>query len=213
MTVANHHIVTGSKAGHILAERVKDGITWQARISQDRGRLEVIGRVPASAVETEIRPLTEAELLELLGEAPHPVAEDTRRKRTGGHDEARSGGRRLQLRARDSVQHEVADGAPRLPPLEAVPGGDPFGPGGRVEILQGREPVEARDAVAGLAAAIGVEEVVGEGRRVPLGEAQLSEPLLRLHAGGQPRRRRPAPAARRSTPGGHGGGRPDRAAR
>jgi hypothetical protein len=52
--------------GQVLSERVKNGIRWQARISADRGRLEVVGLVPPSAVLTEVEPLTERELRELL---------------------------------------------------------------------------------------------------------------------------------------------------
>ncbi len=52
----------------VLSERTsRDGkVQWQARRSTDRGRLEVVGIVAASAEPTIISPLTEAELLELL---------------------------------------------------------------------------------------------------------------------------------------------------
>lgn len=55
-------------AGTVLASRRKGAVDWQARISQDRGRLEVVGLVPASPVAITIEPLTNQELLELLGE-------------------------------------------------------------------------------------------------------------------------------------------------
>lgn len=55
-------------AGLVLAERYKGVVRWQARISADRGRLEVVGLVPASTEPTEIEPLNERELRELLGE-------------------------------------------------------------------------------------------------------------------------------------------------
>lgn len=55
-------------AGTVLASRRKGSVTWQARISIDRGRLEVVGIVPASAAPTTIEPLDERELRELLGE-------------------------------------------------------------------------------------------------------------------------------------------------
>jgi hypothetical protein len=55
-------------AGTVLAARGKGAVTWQARISHDRGRLEVVGIVPASAMATVIEPLDERELRELLGE-------------------------------------------------------------------------------------------------------------------------------------------------
>ncbi len=54
-------------AGTILATRQKGAITWQARISADRGRLEVVGIVQPSATTTVISPLDERELRELLG--------------------------------------------------------------------------------------------------------------------------------------------------
>jgi len=58
--------------GVILAQRVsRDGkVTWQARRSPDRGRLQVVGIVAPSAEPTEIEPLTDAELRELLTSAP-----------------------------------------------------------------------------------------------------------------------------------------------
>lgn len=58
-------------AGTILAERHKGAVVWQARISQDRGRLEVVGIVPASTTETVIEPLTEPELRQLLDDTSH----------------------------------------------------------------------------------------------------------------------------------------------
>ena len=56
----------------VLAERLsRNGqVRWQARRSQDRGRLIVVGVVAASNTETLVEPLNERELLELLeGEA------------------------------------------------------------------------------------------------------------------------------------------------
>ena len=55
-------------AGEVIAERTKGTVRWQARVSRDRGRLEVVGLVPASDTGMEIEPLTAHELLELLGE-------------------------------------------------------------------------------------------------------------------------------------------------
>ncbi|MCC7034016.1 MAG: hypothetical protein IT179_14430 [Acidobacteria bacterium] len=54
--------------GHVLSTRTKGAVTWQARISHDHGRLEVVGLVPASTEPTTIEGLTEPELRELLGE-------------------------------------------------------------------------------------------------------------------------------------------------
>lgn len=60
--------MTARTPGTVLASRCKGDVTWQARISVDRGRLEVIGIVPASPAATVITPLDEQELRELLGE-------------------------------------------------------------------------------------------------------------------------------------------------
>lgn len=55
----------------VLSERLsRDGrVRWQARRSQDRSRLIVVGVVAPSTTETHVEPLNERELLELLGEA------------------------------------------------------------------------------------------------------------------------------------------------
>ena len=55
-------------AGRILSERTKGCVRWQARVSNDRDRLEVVGIVPASFEPTVIEPLNERELRELLAE-------------------------------------------------------------------------------------------------------------------------------------------------
>jgi hypothetical protein len=60
--------MTPRAPGSVLASRQKGTVVWQARISTDRGRLEVVGLVPASRTPTVIEPLDERELLELLGE-------------------------------------------------------------------------------------------------------------------------------------------------
>ncbi len=56
----------------VLAERRShDGlVTWQARRSGDRGRLEVVGIVAPSDMPTVIEPLNERELRGLLEGAP-----------------------------------------------------------------------------------------------------------------------------------------------
>lgn len=61
--------MSSSQPGRILAERTKGPVLWRAQISDDRGRLEVVGVVPPSATPTTIEPLTEPELRELLGES------------------------------------------------------------------------------------------------------------------------------------------------
>jgi hypothetical protein len=53
----------------ILAERTApDGIRWQARVSADRARLEVVAIVPASVEPTVVTLLSDRDLRELLAE-------------------------------------------------------------------------------------------------------------------------------------------------
>lgn len=54
----------------VLNEVHRDGVVWQARRSADRGRLEVVGIVPASSTPVEIEPLTEPQLRALLEGLP-----------------------------------------------------------------------------------------------------------------------------------------------
>ena len=84
----------------------------------------------------------------------------------GGHDQPgvlRRGG---ELRVADRGQRQVAERAASLPALVARLGHDTLRARSRVEVGQAREPVDAREAVAGLAARLGVHEVVGQGLRV-----------------------------------------------
>lgn len=60
-------ISAARQPGHVLAARQKGPVTWLARISTDRGRLEVVGIVPPSTTATTIEVLTEPELRQLLG--------------------------------------------------------------------------------------------------------------------------------------------------
>src|SRR4051812_12560876 len=57
----------------VLNERQSpDGhVTWQARVSDDRGRLQIVAIVAPSATATIVEPLNDAELRELL--APSTV--------------------------------------------------------------------------------------------------------------------------------------------
>ena len=59
-------------SGVVLSERTSrcGRVTWQARRSADRGRLEVVGIVAPSALPTVIEPLMEVELRELLTGLP-----------------------------------------------------------------------------------------------------------------------------------------------
>lgn len=61
---------TDSIESVVLARRrVSDRVTWEARRSTDRGRLEVVAVVSARGPEqVEVQMLSEAELKALLGE-------------------------------------------------------------------------------------------------------------------------------------------------
>ena len=85
-------------------------------------------------------------------------------------------GRVRQLSVDDASQRDVAERSPTLPALEAGLGGRPLWPGGRVELRQGREPADSRDAVPPLAPRVGVQEMVGENSRVRVVEAERSQP-------------------------------------
>jgi len=69
--------VASVSQSNVIAERVsRDGLVrWVARIGADRGRLEVVGIVAPSATSTEIEPLTDDELRELLNASPLDHAE------------------------------------------------------------------------------------------------------------------------------------------
>lgn len=56
--------------GQVLAQRRKGVVVWQARISADRHRLEVVGLIPPSPVMTTIEPLNARELQALLDGEP-----------------------------------------------------------------------------------------------------------------------------------------------
>ena len=53
---------------------------------------------------------------------------------------------------------------------------DALGPGARVELGQGGDPVDPRGAVALAAPGVGVGEVVGQDPRLSLGEAKRLQP-------------------------------------
>ena len=98
------------------------------------------------------------------GEPADPVAECAGREAPSGDDDARPLGRIGERRAHDLLEHEVAERAAPVPALEAFPGLDENGAGGRVEVER-REPVDSREAVPGLAAPLGVREVGDESDR------------------------------------------------
>ena len=71
-----------------------------------------------------------------------------------------------KLRLDDRGECEVAERATPVPALVAALCDLDLRPRGRVEIRQGRKPVDAREPVPGPAPPLGVEEVVGERLRV-----------------------------------------------
>jgi hypothetical protein len=84
----------------------------------------------------------------------------------GGDDHARPLGRIDQLRLDDGRERQVAERSAPVPTLVAALGDLDRGLRVRVEVSEGREPVDAREAVSLAPAALRVEEVVGELARV-----------------------------------------------
>jgi hypothetical protein len=63
-------------ASNVLAARpAAGGVVWQARVSADRSRLEVVAIVPASATPAVVERLSDSDLKELLAQAPAPQSE------------------------------------------------------------------------------------------------------------------------------------------
>jgi hypothetical protein len=83
-----------------------------------------------------------------------------------GDDHARPLRRIGKLCLDDRRQCQVAERAVPVPALVAALSDLDLGPGGRIEIRQGRQPVDARESVTGATAALRVEEMVGERLRV-----------------------------------------------
>jgi len=79
-----------------------------------------------------------------------------------GNDHARPFRRIGKLSLHDCGESQVAQRAAAVPALVPALGDLDLGPRRRVEIRQRREPVDARETVAGAATPLGVEEVVGE---------------------------------------------------
>src|SRR5205823_1432117 len=132
-----------------------------------------------------------------LGEAPHPRAEHSGREGLLADDDPRTLGRVGELRAYDPVEHEVAERPTRMPPLERAFCLDDLRAGGRVD-LERLEPLDPGEAVAELAAPLGLREMGVEPLRVVLREAARPQPLERLvrphvAARARPRRRPRAP--------------------
>jgi len=89
----------------------------------------------------------------------------------------------LELSCADGRQCQVAERATALPTLVAGLGDDTLGLSRRIETAQALEPVDTREPVSPLAAALRVEKVVGKCAGVLFGETERADPLLDLHGG------------------------------
>ena len=90
-------------------------------------------------------------------------------------------GRVLELAITDCGEGQIAERASSFPALVASLRDHALGLGDRIEPIERLEPVDARQAVAALAPAFGIEEVLGQRSRVLLGEAERADSLLDLH--------------------------------
>ena len=126
-----------------------------------------------------------------LGEPSNPVAEVAGRERIGC-DHSHGPRFRVDQLGADLREHEVAEGAARLPEVEAGVARRLDGPRRRLELLR-LEPLDPRVAVPELAALLGVVEVGEERLDVVRPEPERREAtprFVRLHADARPRRRR-----------------------
>jgi hypothetical protein len=83
--------------------------------------------------------------------------------------------RRLDLGRADLREGQVAERAAAVPALVAFRGQQLLRLGGGVDGL-GLQPFDPSEAVSLLAPSLGIEEVVGERLRLPLGEAEGTQP-------------------------------------
>ena len=103
-----------------------------------------------------------------------------------------------ELRIADRRKREIAEGTVAVPALVAGLGVEPLRPRVRLQVAERLEPVDPAEPVAELAARLGVEEVLAEGRRVGLGEPERGDPLLRPHGGVAAHIAAPAPTTKGS---------------
>ena len=83
--------------------------------------------------------------------------------------------RRLDLGRADRCERQVAEGAASVPALVSLFREQPLRLSGRIDVL-GLQPLDPGEAVPLLAPPFGVKEVVGEGLRLALGEAEGAQP-------------------------------------
>jgi hypothetical protein len=95
-------------------------------------------------------------------------------------DQPRGLGRILELAVADRGERQIAERAASFPALETRLRDDTFRLGFRVQAVERLQPVDAGKTVAALAAAFGVEEMVGERPRVLVGEAERAQPTERI---------------------------------
>ena len=86
---------------------------------------------------------------------------------------------RLQVLA-DRRQRQVTERASPLPEIETGRRGGFPGTRPRIEVGKGLQPVDARNTVAGLAALLRIEKVVGQDAGVSGRETEAFEPLQHL---------------------------------
>jgi len=119
-----------------------------------------------------------------LGKPAYPVAEHPGREAVRGDDDLRGRRRPLDEPVADRAQGQVAERAAAVPALEPRRLGDTLGQRRRVDVRERGEPLDPRESVSALPAALRIEEVIREQLRVRLGEAERADPgtdLVRCH--------------------------------
>ena len=120
-----------------------------------------------------------------LGQATDPVPEDAAREAAPRDHDARALRRMVERRTHDLLEHEVAERPVAVPALEALLGLDEHGTGGRIDV-DGREPLDPREAVPSLATPLRVCEVSDESVRVRRFQAERDQTPPRLGLGHRP---------------------------
>ena len=182
LTAERHELVIGSRTGENVAERDAahrhighERSSVSAR-NRDCERVRA-GELRAAVRMSESRGRRRGERGDqsAVGQPANPVSEHPRRKAAVGDDDTRVVGRRGELCVADRRQREIAERTAPVPPLEARLVGDELGTSRGIEIFEGGEPLDPREAVATLPASLGGEEVVGECLRVAFVEAEARQ--------------------------------------
>src|SRR4029077_14968340 len=112
-----------------------------------------------------------------------PVAEHSGRKAVTRDDQPGSFGRILELAGADRRQRQIPERTAPLPKLVASFRDDALGLGAGIEPSERLQPLDPREPVAPLAAALGIEKVLGKCAGVLCRETERADPLLDLHGG------------------------------